>query len=155
MTDDTPSTGLQELLARRFLTTDGARPEKVDAWHARGRRTARENITDLVDQDSFVEYGRFITPAQEQRRHVAELVVEAPADGLVAGTARVPLRAPAGTAGSRRSVVRWAARRPPRVRSACRTVGTVGPSGCARSCPARAHPRRSPSARTSTPPTAP
>lgn len=93
MTDDTPTTGLQELLARRFLTTDEARPEKVDAWHARGRRTARENITDLVDQDSFVEYGRFITPAQEQRRHVAELVVEAPADGLVAGTARVQGRA--------------------------------------------------------------
>ena len=89
MTDDTPSTGLQELLARRFLTTDAARPEKVDAWHARGRRTARENIADLVDHGSFVEYGRFITPAQEQRRHVAELVVEAPADGLVAGTARV------------------------------------------------------------------
>ena len=89
MTDDEPTTGLQELRARRFLTTDAARPEKVDAWHARGRRTARENIADLVDEDSFVEYGRFITPAQEQRRHVADLVVEAPADGLVAGTARV------------------------------------------------------------------
>ena len=42
---------------------------------------------------AFVEYGRFITPAQEQRRHVAELVVEAPADGLVGGTARVDGRA--------------------------------------------------------------
>lgn len=42
-----PATGLDEVMARRFLTTDGARPEKVAAWHARGRRTARENISTL------------------------------------------------------------------------------------------------------------
>ncbi len=93
MDEDPPATGLEELLARRFLTTDGARPEKVERWHARGRRTARENIADLVDPGSFVEYGRFVTAAQEQRRHLADLVVEAPADGLVAGTARVAGRA--------------------------------------------------------------
>lgn len=84
-----PATGLQELVARRFLTTDAARADKVERWHARGRRTARDNIADLVDEGSFVEYGRFVTPAQEQRRHLAELVVDGTADGLVAGTARV------------------------------------------------------------------
>ncbi len=89
MDDGTPSKGLPELLARRFLTTDAARPDKVADWHARGRRTARENLADLVDPGSFVEYGRFITPAQEQRKELADLVVEGPADGLVAGTARV------------------------------------------------------------------
>ncbi|WP_435769484.1 acyl-CoA carboxylase subunit beta [Nocardioides sp. SYSU DS0651] len=89
MTDDAPAQGLTELLARRFLTTDEARPEKVERWHARGRRTARENIADLVDPGSFVEYGRFVTAAQEQRRDLAELVVETPADGIVGGTATV------------------------------------------------------------------
>jgi acetyl-CoA carboxylase carboxyltransferase component len=89
VTEETPATGLDELLARRFLTTDEARPEKVAGWHARGRRTARENLADLVDAGSFVEYGRFVTAAQEQRRHLAELVVEAPADGIIGGTARV------------------------------------------------------------------
>ena len=89
MTEDLPATGLAEVLARRFLTTDEARPEKVERWHARGRRTARENIADLVDPGSFVEYGRFITPAQEQRRDLAELVVEGPADGLIGGTATI------------------------------------------------------------------
>ncbi|WP_307833197.1 acyl-CoA carboxylase subunit beta [Pimelobacter simplex] len=93
MTDDTAAlpaaTGLTELLARRFLTTDEARPEKVARWHARGRRTARENIADLVDAGSFVEYGRFITAAQEQRRPLADLVVEAPADGIIGGTATI------------------------------------------------------------------
>ena len=89
MDDATPAKGLEELVARRFLTTDEARPEKVERWHAKGRRTARENIGDLVDDGSFVEYGRFITPAQEQRRHLADLVVDGPGDGLVAGTATV------------------------------------------------------------------
>ncbi len=83
------ATGLEEVLARRFLTTDEARPEKVARWHGRGRRTARENVADLVDKGSFREYGRFVTPAQEQRRELADLVVEAPADGLVGGTATV------------------------------------------------------------------
>ncbi|MFE7224538.1 acyl-CoA carboxylase subunit beta [Nocardioides sp. NPDC057577] len=89
MTDDTPATGLTELHARRFLTTDAARAEKVARWHAKGRRTARENIADLIDPGSFVEYGRFITAAQEQRRDLADLVVETPADGIIGGTATV------------------------------------------------------------------
>ncbi|HWI44333.1 MAG TPA: carboxyl transferase domain-containing protein [Nocardioides sp.] len=89
MTDDTPAHGLTEVLARRFLTTDAARPDKVERWHAKGRRTARENIADLVDPGSFVEYGRFVTAAQEQRRDLAELVVETPADGIIGGTATV------------------------------------------------------------------
>lgn len=86
---DSPAHGLTEVLARRFLTTDEARPDKVARWHAKGRRTARENLADLVDAGSFVEYGRFVTAAQEQRRPLAELVVEAPADGIIGGTATV------------------------------------------------------------------
>ena len=89
MPDDEPAEGLREVLARRYLTTDEARPEKVAKWHARGRRTARENVADLVDAGSFVEYGRFVTAAQESRRPLAELVVEAPADGIIGGTATV------------------------------------------------------------------
>jgi acetyl-CoA carboxylase carboxyltransferase component len=89
MVDDEPAQGLREVLARRFLTTDEARTEKVERWHAKGRRTARENIADLVDPASFVEYGRFVTAAQEARRELAELVVEAPADGIIGGTATV------------------------------------------------------------------
>ena len=89
MDRDEPARGLDELLARRFLTTDEARPDKVARWHDKGRRTARENIADLIDEGSFVEYGRFITAAQEQHRHAADLVAQTPADGLVGGTAKV------------------------------------------------------------------
>lgn len=89
MDNEAPASGLDEVRARRFLTTDDARPDKVARRHAAGRRTARENIADLVDPGSFVEYGRFATAAQESRRDLLELVVETPADGLVGGTATV------------------------------------------------------------------
>src|SRR5215468_11407650 len=80
---------LAELLARRALTEDAARPEAVERRHAAGGRTARENLADLVDPGSFVEYGRFAIAAQRGRRELEDLIDRTPADGLVAGTARV------------------------------------------------------------------
>src|SRR5690349_7248186 len=78
-----------ELLRRRALTEDAARPEAVERRHAANGRTARENIEDLVDAGSFVEYGRFAIAAQRFRRDVDDLIARTPADGLIAGTARV------------------------------------------------------------------
>lgn len=80
---------LAELLARRALAEDAARPDAVERRHAAGARTARENIADLVDPGSFVEYGRFAIAAQRGRREVQDLIERTPADGLVAGTARI------------------------------------------------------------------
>ena len=80
---------LDDLLRRRALTEDAARPDAVGRRHAANGRTARENITDLVDPGSFVEYGRFVMAAQRQRRDVHDLIARTPADGLVAGIARI------------------------------------------------------------------
>jgi acetyl-CoA carboxylase carboxyltransferase component len=80
---------LAEVLARRALTEDAARPEAVERRHASGSRTARENIADLVDPGSFVEYGRFAIAAQRGRREVQDLIERTPADGLIGGTARI------------------------------------------------------------------
>jgi acetyl-CoA carboxylase carboxyltransferase component len=80
---------LAELLARRELTGDGARPQAVERRHAAGARTARENVNDLVDPGSFVEYGRFAIAAQRGRRELEDLIARTPADGLIGGTARV------------------------------------------------------------------
>jgi acetyl-CoA carboxylase carboxyltransferase component len=80
---------LEELLARRALTLDDARPDAVAKRHERGGRTARENLDDLVDEGSFIEYGRFAIAAQRQRRELQDLIERTPADGLIAGTARV------------------------------------------------------------------
>jgi acetyl-CoA carboxylase carboxyltransferase component len=89
MADRPDPSGLDELLARRALTEDAARPEAVDRRHAAGGRTARENIADLVDPDSFIEYGRFAIAAQRARRAVDDLIARTPADGLIAGTANI------------------------------------------------------------------
>jgi acetyl-CoA carboxylase carboxyltransferase component len=80
---------LDEVLKRRAATRDEARPDAVQRRHAAGGRTARENVADLVDPGSFVEYGRFAIAAQRGRRDLDELIARTPADGLVAGTARV------------------------------------------------------------------
>ena len=87
--DETERDDLAELRARRALTEDAARPDAVERRRAAGGRTARENVEDLVDPGSFVEYGRFAIAAQRLRRDLQELIERTPADGLVAGTARV------------------------------------------------------------------
>jgi acetyl-CoA carboxylase carboxyltransferase component len=84
-----PRQDLAELLARRAKTLDDARPDAVERRHAKGGRTARENVEDLVEPGSFVEYGRFAIAPQRARRDVQELIERTPADGLIAGTARV------------------------------------------------------------------
>ena len=80
---------LAEVLERRAALTDGARPETVAKRHDAGRRTARENLDDLIDPGSFVEYGGLAIAAQRGRRDLAELLARTPADGLIGGTARV------------------------------------------------------------------
>jgi acetyl-CoA carboxylase carboxyltransferase component len=80
---------LRELHDREALLLDDARGDRVHKRRVLGLRTARENIADLVDPGSFVEYGRFAYAAQTQRREVNDLIANTPADGLVSGTATV------------------------------------------------------------------
>ena len=89
MGDDAGPDALNELRRRRALTEDTARPDQVAARRAKGGRTARENIADLVDPGSFVEYGRLVTAAQERRLSADELMRQTPADGIVGGIARI------------------------------------------------------------------
>ena len=80
---------LAELQQRRALTLDAARPDAVEKRHKLGFRTARENIADLCDPDSFYEYGAFTIAAQRSRRSMEDLIKRTPADGLVMGVGRV------------------------------------------------------------------
>jgi len=84
-----PREDLQAVRQRHELTLDDARSEAVASRHERGRRTARENVADLVDEDSFVEYGPLMFAAQERRRDTHELIERTPADGLVAGIGKI------------------------------------------------------------------
>jgi acetyl-CoA carboxylase carboxyltransferase component len=76
---------LAETLERHRVGTDAARPDAVAKRRARGRRTARENVEDLVDEGSFVEYGPVVIAGQRRRRELADLIANTPADGLVGG----------------------------------------------------------------------
>ena len=80
---------LAELRTRVDVTLDEGRPAATERRHAGGRRTARENIEDLCDPDSFEEYGGLVIAAQRARRSTEDLVANTPADGLVAGIGRV------------------------------------------------------------------
>jgi acetyl-CoA carboxylase carboxyltransferase component len=80
---------LQAVRERHELGLDGGRPEAVAKRHAGGRRTARENLEELLDPGSFVEYGPLLFAAQERRRAREELIARTPADGLVAGVGEV------------------------------------------------------------------
>src|SRR5919108_53241 len=63
---------LTDLRARLHATTDAARPEAVARRRKTGQRTARENIADLVDPGSFVEYGALAVAAQRRRRSIED-----------------------------------------------------------------------------------
>ena len=76
---------LQAAIKRHLPTLDAARTEAVAKRHALGLRTARENVADLCDADSFLEYGALAIAAQSSRRSHADLVANTPADGMVTG----------------------------------------------------------------------
>ena len=80
---------LQRWQTRQATTLDAARPEAVAKRHALGLRTARENIDDLCDAGSFIEYGALAVAAQRQRRSEEDLIANTPADGMVTGIGSV------------------------------------------------------------------
>ena len=82
---DTLRADLLELRAREALLADASRPDAVAKRHALGLRTARENIADLCDAGSFVEYGALAFAAQRSRRELDDLIRNTPADGMVTG----------------------------------------------------------------------
>jgi len=80
---------LAEVHRRHAAGLDEHRPEAVARRRARGQRTARENVEDLCDPGTFVEYGALAVAAQRGRRSLDELIERTPADGLVAGVGEV------------------------------------------------------------------
>jgi len=80
---------LAELRERHSYQLDGNRPDAVARRRKTGQRTARENIDDLCDIGTFVEYGPLAVAWQRRRRSKQWLQENSPADGLVCGLATV------------------------------------------------------------------
>ena len=85
---DTPRPDLAEVVRRRALTTDASRTKQVAKRHTQVGRTARENIYDLADDGTFVQYGS-LAVGQGLHGSVDELLDYAPSDGLVMGLGHV------------------------------------------------------------------
>jgi acetyl-CoA carboxylase carboxyltransferase component len=75
---------LKAIEAQRLRGMDAGRPEAIAKQHAAGKRTVRERVAQLADAGSFIEFGALVTP---DPLTVGEAFH--PADGVVAGTARV------------------------------------------------------------------
>ena len=80
---------LAEVFERHGHGLDEHRPDAVAKRRKLGKRTARENVADLVDAGSFIEYGPLMVAAQRKRRSADELRERTPADGLVGGIGAV------------------------------------------------------------------
>lgn len=80
---------LAEVLRRRALLEDRQRPAAVARRRDLGRRTARANVTALLDDGAFDEYGGLAVASQRSRRSTEELLERTPADGLLTGTGTI------------------------------------------------------------------
>lgn len=82
---DTIRDDLADVLDRHDRLQDHRRPKAVEKRRKTGQRTARENILDLMDDDTFIEYGAMALAARRRRVPMDELMEASPADGLIAG----------------------------------------------------------------------
>ncbi|MFT5888164.1 MAG: acetyl-CoA carboxylase carboxyltransferase component [Zhongshania sp.] len=80
---------LQQLHQRHHNTLDEGRREAAAKRHNKGYRTARENLNDVCDEGSFIEYGQLAVAAQRGRIEEQELRTSTAADGVITGTATI------------------------------------------------------------------
>lgn len=73
---------LMELQNRLAHIEAGGGPDRIKKQHAAGKKTARERIALLLDPNSFVEIGQFVS---HRATEFGMASVEAPADGVVTG----------------------------------------------------------------------
>jgi acetyl/propionyl-CoA carboxylase alpha subunit/acetyl-CoA carboxylase carboxyltransferase component len=77
------------ILERQAKALDPARPDAVARRRKTGQRTTRENVDDLIDPGTFVEYGALTVAARRRRNSLEELIDQTPADGMVMGLGQV------------------------------------------------------------------
>jgi len=80
------ATTIEELEARREQARMGGGEKRIEAQHAKGRLTARERLTVLLDPGSFEEYDMFV------EHNCADFGMETqkiPGDGVVTGSGTI------------------------------------------------------------------
>lgn len=86
MTDKDMQALLADVEAAHRGVGDAGRPEAVAKRRNHNQMTARERIAALVDEGSFNEIGALVEPLRDNRFNLG---LNAPADGIVAGSALI------------------------------------------------------------------
>ncbi|MFL6863033.1 MAG: carboxyl transferase domain-containing protein, partial [Allosphingosinicella sp.] len=80
------ATTIEELEARRRAARTGGGDKRIAAQHAKGRLTARERLSVLLDEGSFEEYDMFV------EHNCSDFGMEGqkfPGDGVVTGSGTI------------------------------------------------------------------
>lgn len=77
---------LARLRQRRQRALEGGGPERIDAQHARGKLTARERLSILLDEASFQELGALAT---HQNTDFGMAEQRFPGDGVITGFGKI------------------------------------------------------------------
>jgi len=83
---------LRESNERHAFGFDANRPDAVARRRKTNQRTVRENVEDLCDPGSFIEYGALAFAAQKRRRTLEDLIQNTPGDGIITGIGTVNAR---------------------------------------------------------------
>src|SRR5687767_16017187 len=80
------ATTIDELVARRAAAQQGGGEKRIAAQHAKGRLTARERLTVLLDQGSFEEYDMYVEHNCVDFGMKSQKI---PGDGVVTGSGTI------------------------------------------------------------------
>jgi len=80
---------LKEAIERHSYGLDENRETAVAKRRKTHHRTVRENIEDICDPGTYIEYGSLAIAAQRRRRTVEDLMQNTPGDGMVTGIGSV------------------------------------------------------------------
>ncbi len=80
------ATRIEELEKRREAARLGGGEKRIEAQHAKGRLTARERVSVLLDRDSFEEYDMFVEHDCADFGMAAQKI---PGDGVVTGSGTI------------------------------------------------------------------
>jgi len=77
-----------EVIGRHEITLDAARPDAVEKRRRWNQRTARENIDDICDPGTFIEWGQLVLTAGTGLP-LQEVIEKYPTDGMITGIGTV------------------------------------------------------------------
>jgi acetyl/propionyl-CoA carboxylase alpha subunit/acetyl-CoA carboxylase carboxyltransferase component len=77
-----------EVIGRHDITLDAARPDAVEKRRRWDQRTARENIDDICDPGTFVEWGQLVLTSGTGLP-LQEVIEKYPTDGMITGIGTV------------------------------------------------------------------